>query len=194
LIKKKIDIYQNYLLKKKYNFEKKYIIIHLDEKWFSKYYYRDFTDINPNSKQIDIFINKILKITKTNFNLVFTNGAKKNDKLEDFYSTFTSNDKIIFNKKINDNLITYLPNLSFRDLESLVKDSSFLICCEGGISHVSHNFNISTVAFFEERRIQHMKFWTSHMDKLQLFPRKKMDDLLNDNNFFNLLESKLKQV
>lgn len=191
---KKIDIYKNFTLKKKYHFEKKYIIIHLDEKWFSEFYYRDFTDINPNSKQIDIFINKILNITKNNFNLIFTNGSKKNNKLDEFYSSFRSNDKIVFNKTIKDNLITYLPNLSFRDLEVLVKDSSFLICCEGGISHVSHNFNIPTIAFFEKRRIQHMKFWTGHMDKLQLFPRKKMDDLINDKNFFNLLENKLKQI
>lgn len=191
---KKIDIYKNYLLKKKYYFEKKYIIIHLDEKWFSEYYYRDFTNINPNSKQIDIFIKKILEISKNNYNIVFTNGANKIHKLDNFYSTFKSNDTILFNKTINDNLITYLPDLTFRDLEGLIKDSSFLICCEGGISHVSHNFNIPTIAFFEKNRLQHIKFWTGHMEKLKLFPRKKMDELINDKNFFNILDDQINQV
>ena len=47
IIKKDIDIYQNYEFKKNFHFKKKYIIIHLDEKWYSDYYYTDFTDINP---------------------------------------------------------------------------------------------------------------------------------------------------
>ena len=50
---KKINLYKNYLFSKNYEFNNKYISIHLDEKWYTKFYYRDFTDINPNSKQIE---------------------------------------------------------------------------------------------------------------------------------------------
>ena len=54
----KIDIYKDYSFFEKDNFEKKYVTIHLDEKWFTKYYYSDFTDINPTVEQIDLFIKK----------------------------------------------------------------------------------------------------------------------------------------
>jgi len=59
-----IDIYKNYKFDRSFNFDRKYIIIHLDEKWFRKYYYRDFTDINPNSDQVLLFINKIIEKSK----------------------------------------------------------------------------------------------------------------------------------
>ena len=50
----KIDIYKNYSFNKTYNIDRKYILIHLDEKWFQKLYYKDFTDINPSK---DEFLN-----------------------------------------------------------------------------------------------------------------------------------------
>jgi hypothetical protein len=65
--KKEIDIYQNYKFEKKFYFKKKYIIIHLDEKWYSDFYYKDFTNINPNSFQIKIFIKKIIEDNERRF-------------------------------------------------------------------------------------------------------------------------------
>ena len=191
---KKINIYKDYKIKKKYHFKRKYIIIHLDEKWYSEHYYTDFTDINPNTNQIDIFIKKILENTKKDFDIVITSGTKKIEKLNNFFSTFKSNDDLFYNKSLNNISITYLHNLTFNDLESVIKDSSILICCEGGISHASHNLNVSTIAFYEENRLKHIKFWTGHMNKLNLFPRKKICDLINDNNFYELLKNKIKKL
>jgi len=87
--------------------------------------------------------------------------------------------------------VTFVKDTTFNDLESLVEKSSLLICCEGGISHVSHNFNIQTMAFYEKNRLQHTKYWTGHMTKLSLIERKNMDDLLNDNKFYDLLKTKI---
>ena len=40
-------------LQNKISFDKKYLMIHLDEKWYTKFYYRDFTDMNPNPAQLE---------------------------------------------------------------------------------------------------------------------------------------------
>ena len=190
---KKIDIYKNYSLKKKYNFKKQFIIIHLDEKWYTESYYNDFTNIAPNSIQLNIFIKKILSITKNNFDIVITSGSKKIAALYEFFTDSDKQQDDVFTKIINNNLITYIEKTSFNDLECLIQDSAFLICCEGGVSHVSHNFDVSTIAFFEKSRLQHTEFWTSHMRKLSLFKRKTMSALINDDEFFNLLKTKIEK-
>ena len=95
---------------------------------------------------------------------------------------------------INNTNITFIKNTTFNDLESLVKKSSFLICCEGGISHVSHNCYVDTIAFYEKNRLEHTKYWTGHMSKLSLYERKNMTDLLVDDNFFNLFKTKIRQI
>ena len=191
---KEIDIYQNYKFAKRFYFKKRYIIIHLDEKWYTDFYYKDFTNINPNSFQIDIFIKKIIEILKEDFEIVITTGSKKLENLDNFISEFKTNDHRLFTKTINNTNITYIKKTTFNDLESLVKKSSFLICCEGGVSHVSHNCNINTIAFYEKNRLQHTKYWTGHMNKLSLYERKNMKDLLVDDNFFNLFKTKIRQV
>ena len=71
----------------------------------------------------------------------------------------------------------------------VVSNSSLIICCEGAISHLSNNFNIPTLALYEKKRFQHTKFWTGHMKKIKLFQRKKMQDLLLDDNFFNNIKN-----
>jgi len=191
---REINIYKNYKLAKKYFFKKKYIIIHLDEKWYTDYYYRDFTNINPKPEQIENFINKILTITDNNFEIVLTSGSKKLEHLTKYILEFKTKDNKVFEKINDNNRITYLHNTTFNDLESLVRDSSFLICCEGGVSHVSHNFDIDTIAFFEESRLQHTQYWTGHMNKLSLYQRKNMTDLLIDGVFFNLFKNKIKNI
>ena len=190
-----IDIYKNYKFNRNFSFDKKYIIIHLDEKWFRKYYYSDFTDINPNSDQILLFLNKIIDKTKGQYDIVLTSGTKKldiiNEIIDDFVYLEIAN---VYEKKIFNTVITYIPDTTFNDLENLVKNSSFLITCEGGISHASHNFGVETIAFYQKNRLQHMMFWTGHMSKLSIFERKSMNDLLKDDNFFKMFEQKISML
>ena len=80
---------------------------------------------------------------------------------------------------------------TFNDLELIIKKSSFLICCEGGVSHASHNFKVKTLAFFQSNRFQHTKFWTGHMSNLILYERKNMQDMIEDSNFYNLIRNNL---
>ena len=182
------DIYDNSQLPEKFKLEKNYIILHLDEKWFSNLYYSDFTDINPNSHEIDIFIKKIANLLDDKFKIILTTGNKKIKSLADYISSFETKDNILFKKKIDGSTILYLNNISFDQLASLVSNSSLLICCEGAISHLSNNFNVPTFALYEKKRIQHTKFWTGHMSKISLIERKKMASLLSDENLFNKIK------
>ena len=186
-----IDIYRDYSFLEEEYLDGKYVTIHLDEKWFTKYYYSDFTDINPTSDQLDIFINKILKTLNDKYNIVITTGSKKLDVLKDYTKNFVQVTENKFLKKINQNKVIFIKNSSFNDLEAIIKNSSFLICCEGGVSHVSHNMNIKTIAFFEKNRLQHTHFWTSHMENLTLFERKDMHKIINDNNFYEIISSRI---
>ncbi len=188
---KYIDIYKDYHFQNKISFDKKYLMIHLDEKWYTKFYYRDFTDINPNPAQLEKLVNNILNSTNFEFDIILTTGSKKLDILDQFTKDFTLIEKNFYEKKKDKNSIFFIKETSFNDLEYLVKHSSFLICCEGGISHVSHNFKVSTVAFYEKNRLQHTKYWTGHMTKLSLYERKEMHDLIEDKKFYNLISDKI---
>ena len=188
---KHINIYKDYKFDREFKFENKYIIIHLDEKWFTEHYYSDFTDINPNISHLDDFINKLLLSTKNEFDIIITSGAKKLNIHQYFLENFKKDNNDIYTKEYNKNKVKFIPNTTFNHIENLIKDSSFLICCEGGVSHVSHNFGINTIAFYEKNRLQHMRYWTEHMPKLHLYERKKMSNLLNDKNFFLLIKDNI---
>ena len=190
---KSIDIYKDYSFKSIDQINKKYIVVHLDEKWFKEYYYKDFTDINPNPELLDYFIKKILKLLNYEFDIVLTTGSKKLDILKQYTKDFKPLNSNKFIKEISSSKIIFFDNCSFNDLEGLIKNSSFLICCEGGVSHVSYNMNISTIAFYEKNRLQHTQFWTSHMNNLTLFERKNMIDLIDDNKFFKIIYNKIIQ-
>ena len=155
-----------------------------------------FTLIIPNPAIIRSFHkdNAVVKITNNIFDIVLTSGAKNLEVIDDYASSLKLVEENIYEKKINDKIVRYVKNTSFNDLENLVRNSSFLITCEGGISHVSYNLDIETIAFYEKNRLQHMKFWTGHMKKLTLHERKDMKSLLEDANFFNKLKNKVENL
>ena len=134
---KKPNIYIDYIFEKKYDLSNNYINIHLDEKWFSKYYYKDFTDINPNELQLSQFIDKIINNTDQHYDIIITTGLKTI--VDEFFKELQKYIRKYFIKKliIKNNFIA---NTSFNDIENIIKDSSLLICCEGAVSHVSHFF------------------------------------------------------
>lgn len=191
---KKTNIYQNYNFNKKFNFLDKYINIHLDEKWYTRFYYRDFTDINPSANQIERFVNKIFEISDYQYNIIITTGTKHIKELNDFVSKFKSLDQNISELYRENKIIRFVKNTSFNDLENIVKNSSFLITCEGGISHASHNLNVKTLAFYQKNRLEHVKFWTGHMKDMIIYERKNMEELLHDKNFFDMFKNKILNV
>lgn len=188
------NIYENLLKLKKFNFNKNYIILHIDEKWYSDLYYKDFTEINPDAKDFDILIHKISKIIGNNFEILITTGNKEIKNLIDYVSDFKSSDNVKYEKKINSTNVTFLKNLDIDELANLVNGSSLVVCCEGAISHISNNFNIPTLALYEMKKIQHTKFWTGHMRMLSLIKRKKINHLLLDDTFFDTVKKSINVI
>jgi ADP-heptose:LPS heptosyltransferase len=189
ILDKNPNIHNNLVTNNKLNFSKDYIVLHLDEKWFSKLYYSDFTDINPKANDLDILIDKISNIVDQNYNIVITSGSKKIDNIVEFISSFKTIDNFIYKKRFNNSDVIFLDNISIDDLTGVIKSSKLVICCEGAISHLSYNFSIPTLAMYEKKRLQHTNFWTSHMNNILLHERKKIHNLLSDDVFFNKIKN-----
>jgi len=177
-ISTKTDYYKSYVFKK--NLKKikhsNYLLLHLDEKWFEGYYYKDFTYMNLNNKNFHTFIKTIFDKFKKP--IIITSGFVK-------MPVFTEIIQKRF-KKINDNeyvsnkyknKLIFIDNTDFQDIEIFVKKSKILICCEGAISHVSHAFGIKTIALVNYTGIKTGFFWTKHMPKINLIYRTNIKDI-----------------
>tara|TARA_B100000700_G_C14961924_1_gene816934 strand:+ start:304 stop:1305 length:1002 start_codon:yes stop_codon:yes gene_type:complete len=169
---KEIDFYFDYNFDKSFYLDdKKYCVFHLDEKWFKNYYYKDFTYPDWNFE----FFNKIIEILSKKFNLpiLITTGNLNVEFINNLINKFfiKKNDNIFFHNYLHENLIL-LKNLTFRQIEFVLKENcSFLVACEGGITHLSHNLSIDTFAFIQGNRGNFYRHWTGHMNKIKLFER-----------------------
>jgi len=178
-IPNKIDYYNTYVFNNYNNniLNKKYILLHLDEKWFEGYYYDDFEYMNLNYKNFDLLIDTILK--KNKLNILITTGGKQINQLElikKFH--FLKKNKDLYVSKNYGKKLVILENTSFRDLEKIVKKSKMLICCEGAISHVSNAFNVKTIALVQN--LSFAKFWTNHMKNIKLYLRKDIKQICKE--------------
>ena len=189
ILNKNPQIHQILPESNRFNFLGNYVILHLDEKWFSNLYYSDFTDINPKTDDLKILIDKISQNIDKNSDIVITSGTKKIKSLIDYTSNFETSSGTIYKKNINNKNIFFFDNISIDELTYLVRYSKLVICCEGAISHLSYNFSIPTLALYEKKRLQHTNFWTSHMNNISLYERKRINELLLDNNFFNEIKN-----
>ena len=177
-ISTKTDYYKSYVFKK--NLKKikhsNYLLLHLDEKWFEGYYYKDFTYMNLNNKNFHTFIKTIFDKFKKP--IIITSGFVK-------MPVFTEIIQKRF-KKINDNeyvsnkyknKLIFIDNTDFQDIEIFVKKSKILICCEGAISHVSNAFGVKTIALVNYTGVETGYFWTKHMPKIKLLHRSNIKDI-----------------
>ena len=82
-------------------------------------------------------------------------------------------ESIKFGKKLK-----LIDNTDFQELETIVKQSSVILCCEGAISHVSHAMNKKTYALINT--METAKFWTDHMSKIILLRRGSIKQICND--------------
>ncbi len=175
-VPKQINYYNNYKFKKnKYpKFVSNYTLLHLDEKWFRGYYYKDFQYMDLNDKNFDFFIKSIKKKFKKK--IVISCGrinVKQFNQIITKKFNFYKND-IYFSNKLKKKLI-FIDKTEFRDLEILVKNCSELICCEGAISHVSNAFKINTYALVNN--LKTARFWTNHMKNVKILKRENIKTL-----------------
>lgn len=158
--------------------EKKNFILHLDEKWFRGYYYHDFDYCDWTYEFFYKFITKLMN----NFQLpiIITTGPIKIPFIEGIKKDFKEIEKNIFEHKDQGKKLFIIDNLSFRELESLLKIyGDRILCCEGGISHISHNLDIKTIALVQGKREMFYRHWTGHMSNIQLIKRGNQKHILD---------------
>lgn len=178
-VSKKIDYYKSYIFKtnNKIIEQSNFVLLHLDEKWFEGFYYKDFNYMNLNYQNFEFLIKNIFNKFKKS--IIITSGQIKVpifDKILNKHFIKKGNnmfESIKFGKKLR-----FIDNTSFQDIELIVKKSFLIICCEGAISHVSHALNKKTYALING--LETAKFWTDHMSKIILLKRKPIKQICND--------------
>ena len=177
-IPKKINYYNRYSFNNYNNkvINKKFSLLHLDEKWFEGYYFNDFNFMNLNHQNFNLLIKSIFN--KKNIDLIITTGSVSIHQLKLIKKVHFNkiNKNLYISKKFGKKLII-IENTSFRDLENIVKRSKLLICCEGAISHVSNSFDIKTIALVQDLKFG--SFWTAHMNNIKLIPRSNIKNICN---------------
>ena len=90
-----------------------------------KFYYRDFTDINPNSKQIEKLINKIFESSNYKYDIIITTGNKKLEELDNYVKQLKSNQNIVLvtHYVLISEVLNYAPSSG----EIVVSDKNFNI-------------------------------------------------------------------
>jgi len=160
-----INYYKDYkFIVNKIKFQKPYVHLHLDEKWFKGYYFYDFDYMNLSPDSIYLFLETL--VNKFKSNIIITQGFKRVKIMQEFKKKYFTNNKNSKIKIIN-KTVKFIEQSSFRELENIVFNSKILICCEGAISHVSHSLNKNTIALIQKDRIISTNFWIGHMNNLK---------------------------
>ena len=153
-IDKEINHYDFISKKKNNNFANKipindYVQIHLDEKWFSAFYIRSYTDINPNYNEFIFF----LKNASQYNNILITTGFINFPLLDEIKKKFLCKlkDNIYANNEMS-HPIYFIDKPSFLDIESLMTKTKLLIICHGSLTHVANSFNIKIIDIIEESK------------------------------------------
>ena len=178
-VNKKINYYKSYNFKNNTKIikESNFLMLHLDEKWFEGFYYKDFNYMGLHYKNFNLFIKTLFK--KFNKSIIITAGKIEIKTFNEIiYKYFKKVDNDRFVSIDFGNKLLFIDNTSFQDLEFIVKKASIIFCCEGAISHVSHAMNKKTYALIEN--FETAKFWTNHMNKIKLLKRSSIKQICND--------------
>jgi len=169
---KKINIFKNENIK-----NKKYILIHLDEKWFSDFYIKKYTNISLKKNDFFLFIKKIVK--KNHAHLIITTGT-----IDLPFITEISNEYFNINKKgfyyylkIGKYKIILLKKISIEDLEIVTMNARSVITCHGPLSLISGSFNVNLIDIIEKTQEKWYKRHTSHIKKYNKLHRAKFGKL-----------------
>lgn len=175
------NIHQHYKFKNDLDWKilkkKRSLHLHLDEKWFTKFYYKDYTNINLNYKNLILFLKFLIKEFKCN--IIITTGSIELPIINTIKYNFYKYNKNIYSKDFSSYKVFFHDNLNFLNLENIIKLSKFLICCEGSISHLSYSFKIKTFALIEKKREVFYRHWTDHMGRnIKLIYRSNIQELI----------------
>ena len=101
---------------------KTYTLIHIDEKWFSDFYIKEFAEINPSTQSFLSFMNNLFNIRKQN--LVISTGLIKlpfmNKLCDKFFTPIKHN---FFEYNYNNFKAILILKSTFKDLEIITMNS-----------------------------------------------------------------------
>ena len=155
---------------------KKFTHIHVDEKWFSNFYIRKFTNISPNIKDFYLFLKKIITIKKTN--LIITTGTIELPfikKISNKYFDFK--DKGYFYLKVGKFKVIFLNKISIDNLEIITMNANNLITCHGPLTQISASFNVNLIDIINRSQEKWYFRHTSHIKKYNKLYRKNFKEL-----------------
>ena len=140
---------------------KKYLHIHLDEKWFSNIYIKNYTDISPSYSEFTEF----LSIISQKYDILITTGLVNFDLIDQLKNKYFDRiDNKIYIKREKNKSIYLIYKPTFEDLESLLRNSTTLVACHGAITHAANSFGIKKIDIFEKSRSNFYKRFTSHLN------------------------------
>ena len=168
---KKINIFKNENIK-----NKKYILIHLDEKWFSDFYLKKYTNISLKKNDFFLFIKKIAKKCYTN--LIITTGTIDLPFITEISNEyFNINKKGYYYLKIGKYKIILLKEISIDNLEIITMNANNVITCHGPLSLLTGSFNINLIDVIEKNQAKWYERHTSHIMKYNKLYRVKFSKL-----------------
>ena len=159
---KDLNIFTNEedLFSKKKNLPDKFNVFHFDEKWLTNKYINDYTQIEPSTEELLLFLKQVVK--NTDSNLVISTGIFLNPIVEELKFIFTEHSKHDFRLQYNNKTIILLTSLPFMELSYVISKSSLMIACHGSLSHLASAFNIKIIDIFEERERYTYYKWNAH--------------------------------
>jgi len=153
---------------------KKYLHIHLDEKWFNDLYIKSYTNIKPNYNEFVNFLNTM----STSNNVLITSGLvnfKLIDDLKNKY--FNKLYQNIYNIKKSQNSVYLVFMPTFEDLESLLRNTKILVSCHGAITHAANSFCIKKIDIIEYKQEAFYKRFTSYLEDYHYVYRENFNKL-----------------
>ena len=131
LSKNDYNIHQHYQFKKDLDWKifkknKNNFHLHIDEKWFTRFYYKDYTNINLNYNNLILFIKFIIK--KFKCNIIITTGSIELPIINNIKNNFNKFNKNIYFKNFSNHKVFFHDRLNFLDLENIIRLYKFLIC------------------------------------------------------------------
>ena len=171
---KKINIFKNENIK-----NKKYILIHLDEKWFLDSYIKKYTNISLKKNDFFLFIKKIVK--KCHANLIITTGTIDLPFITEISNEyFNINKKGYYYLKIGKYKIILLKKISIENLEIVTMNASAVVTCHGPLSLISGSFNVNLIDIIEKTQEKWYERHTSHIIKYNKLHRAKFSKLTKE--------------
>ena len=142
-------------------FKKKYIVLHLDEKWFHKTYIENYINIEPSKQDLLFFLKSLYIFTRKQ--IIVTTGFTTPKILNN-----------IFRYKNYKNII-FLKNLNFFYLEKIILSADLLISCHGSVSHIAAASQIRQIDIIDNS--YNYSLWTKHFRKYCFIYRENFKNL-----------------